>query len=119
MAAWKSLDKKPLKEKAMHYKTMVLEMLEDRPRLKERLQRERQLLLTMERYAEELKLGHEAWKTRLSHAQPYSSPLQIASGALELALHDLAARLPSESPAEDQRHASAATATSRLPSSDD
>jgi predicted nuclease with TOPRIM domain len=104
----------------MHYKSIVLELLEDRPRLKERLQRERQLLLTLEIYAQELKAGHEAWKTRLTHMRPESSPLQIASEALELALSDLEQRLPSESNADDETFSlDAAMACRRRPSSDD
>lgn len=102
----------------MHYKTMVLEMLEDRPPLKERLRRERQLLLSIERYAEDLKRGHEAWKTRLAHSQPESSPLQIASEALELALHDLAKQLPSEEATEDEGPSPAARERPTVPSSE-
>jgi hypothetical protein len=43
----------------MQYKTIVLQMLEDRPQLKERLQQQRQMLLMLEVYADTLKAGHE------------------------------------------------------------
>jgi hypothetical protein len=86
----------------MQYKTIVLELLEDRPQFKQRLQRERRLLLTLEMYAEELKARHEAWKTRLSHSKAEASPLQIVSEALELALDELIQRLPDESNVDDE-----------------
>jgi hypothetical protein len=79
----------------MHYKTIVLELLEGRPRLRERLQKYRQLLPTLEFYAGELKTGHEAWKERL--ASPTSDPAQIASEAMERAVAELESRLPKES----------------------
>ena len=81
----------------MHYKTIILEMLEQRPRLREELRQSRKLLPTMEFYASELKDSHDDWKDRLQQAKPDSDPSQIASEAMELALKDLEDRLPSES----------------------
>ena len=81
----------------MLYKTIILEMLEQRPRMREELRQIRTLLSTTERYAKELKDGHEAWKERLKEARPESDPIQIASEAMELALKDMKDRLPSES----------------------
>jgi hypothetical protein len=80
----------------MPYKTIVLAMLEERPRLRAALKRYRQLLPTLELYAEELKISHETWKTRLRQAKETSGPAQIASEALELAIAELAERLPAE-----------------------
>ncbi len=82
----------------MQYKTMVLELLQQRPQLHERLRRERMLLAATEQYARELKASHEAWKESLSKARPGSDPSQIASEALEIALQELEALLPPESP---------------------
>lgn len=81
----------------MQYKTIVLEMLKDRPELHEQLRRTRRLLPTMEAYALELKADHETWKETLAQANPTSDPGQSASEAMEMALSDLAARLPSVS----------------------
>ena len=86
----------------MHYKTMALDMLEDRPRLKARLQEERKLLLTMERIAESLKLRHETWMRQLEASQPPSHPSQIASEALELALAELTDHLPDEGRVDEE-----------------
>ena len=81
----------------MHYKTIILEMLEQRPKMREELRQSRKLLPTLEFYASELKDSHEDWKDRLLQAKPDSDPSQIASEAMELALKDLEDRLPSES----------------------
>ena len=84
----------------MHYKTIVLELLQQRPTLHEQLRSQRMLLPTLERCASELKTRHEALKARLSQATPGSSESQIASEALEIALTELVESLPSESPPE-------------------
>ncbi len=81
----------------MHYKTIILEMLQQRPQMHEELRQSRKLLPTLEFYASELKDSHEDWKDRLLQAKPESDPSQIASEAMELALKDLEDRLPSES----------------------
>lgn len=81
----------------MHYKTIILEMLEQRPKMREELRQSRKLLPTLEFYASELKDSHEAWKERLLQAKPATDPSQIASEAMELALKDMEDRLPSES----------------------
>ena len=81
----------------MHYKTIILEMLEQRPKMREELRQSRKLLPTLEFYASELRDSHEEWKGRLLEAKPDSDPSQIASEAMELALKDLQDHLPSES----------------------
>jgi hypothetical protein len=80
----------------MQYKTIVLELLEQHPALMEALRSQRILLASMESYASELKISHEAWKEQLNQSKPESNPLQIASEALELALEQFQNRLPSE-----------------------
>jgi hypothetical protein len=82
----------------MQYKTIVLELLQDRKELHEQLRLTRRLLPTMETCARELKARHEHWKDTLTTATPDSDPAQIASEAMELALSELADRLPSVSP---------------------
>jgi hypothetical protein len=81
----------------MQYKTIILELLQQRPEIHEQLRKSRKLLPTMEQYARELKTSHEAWKETLSHERPGSDQSQIASEALEMALKELEDRLPPES----------------------
>jgi len=81
----------------MKYKTIILELLQQRPQMHEQLRKERKLLTTLEFYARELKESHEARKETLSQQRPGSDQSQIASEALELALKELEDRLPSGS----------------------
>ena len=85
----------------MQYKTIVLELLEQRPEIRQQFERDRVMLTMLDRYAEELKASHEAWKEHLHLQRPGSDPSQIASEALELALEELQSRLPSESPRDE------------------
>ena len=85
----------------MLYKTIVLELFQNRPQVHEKLRRQRMLLKAMEFYASELKDLHEAWKQHLSETTPDSDQSQIASQALELALKELEGILPSDSSTEE------------------
>ena len=85
----------------MQYKTIILELLQQRPQIHEQLRRERKLLTTVELYAKELKASHEAWKGQLSQARPGSAACQISSEAMEMALKEMEDRLPIEFPADD------------------
>jgi len=85
----------------MQYKTIVLEMLQNRTELHEQLRRERKLLTTMEAYATELKASHEAIRADLQQANPGSDPIQSSSEAFELAIQKLKDRLPPESEVEE------------------
>ena len=85
----------------MQYKTIVLELLQQRPEMHDQLRNDRKLLLTMELYAKELKTSHEAWKEILTQAKPGSDPSQITGKALEMALKELEDRLPSASQPND------------------
>lgn len=78
----------------MQYKTIVLEMLQQRTELHEQLRQERKLLATMEAYATELKASHEAFQEQLQQAHPGSDPMQTSSEAFEMALKELEDRLP-------------------------
>lgn len=83
------------------YKTIVLELIQDQyPTLHERLRASRTLLSTLERYAADLKDRHEHWTAELErqHPTPGGQPSRIVAEALELALEEMRAGLPSESP---------------------
>ena len=85
----------------MQYKTILLELIQERPQMHNQLRKDRKLLTTMELYAKELKASHEAWKELLSPLRRGSDPSQIAAEALEMALKELEDRLPSGSPRDD------------------
>jgi len=88
----------------MQYKTIIQEMLEQRPQMHDQLRKDRKLLPTLEVCARELKTSHQAWTQVLSEAKPGSDPSQIASEALEMALGDMEQHLASASPqTENQR----------------
>jgi hypothetical protein len=82
----------------MHYKTMVLELLQQHPEILDRLRSQRRLLPVLESYALELKTRHDAWKEVLGRANPGSGETQAASAALEIALKELAYHFDSGSP---------------------
>jgi hypothetical protein len=85
----------------MQYKTIVLELIQRQPELHERLRESRTLLATMDRHALDLQARHEAWMEHLGRAKPDSDRRQISAEALELALQDLEADLPSASRADE------------------
>jgi len=85
----------------MQYKTIVLELLQQRTELHEQLRITRRLRPTMEALATELKDTHMAWKETLAKAHPSSDPSQISSEAMELALKGLEDHLPSASHPND------------------
>jgi hypothetical protein len=89
----------PRKEAFMHYKTIILHLLEQRPQIYEQLRKERMLLPTLERFARELKA--EEWKDRLSQTMADTAQNQIASQAMEIALKEIEDSLPSASPPND------------------
>ena len=82
----------------MLYKSIICELLQQRPRIHEQLRKERKLLTTLESYAKELKASHNAWKEMLLQMRPGSDQNQIASEAMEIALKELEDRLPTELP---------------------
>jgi hypothetical protein len=84
-------------ETTMQYKTIIHELLQQRPQMHEQLRKHRKLLPALELYARELKDSHEAWKELLSQLRPDSDRSQLSSEALEIALKELEGRLPSES----------------------
>ena len=80
------------------YKTIVHELLKDRPALHERLRAEGTLLPTMEQLAMAFRACHLNWSKELEKTRPGSDPSQLSSEALELAMHELQDSLPPESP---------------------
>jgi hypothetical protein len=90
----------------MPYKTIILNLLQQRPQMHEQLRKARRLLVILERYAQELKASHEGWMTCLAWANPGSDLSQNASQALELALRELEASLPTELPPDEDETAS-------------
>jgi hypothetical protein len=77
------------KEISMQYKTMCLQMIQDRPEMYDQLLSSRTLLSALNHYANQLRTSHLDWKEELSKARPGSSETQIASEALEIALKEL------------------------------
>jgi hypothetical protein len=82
----------------MQYKTICLELIQQRPMLHEQLRSTRTLLSTLDQYATELKASHDAWTDRYSEANPGRDRSQMASVALEMAIQELQERMPAESP---------------------
>jgi chromosome segregation ATPase len=78
----------------MKYKSIMLELLQQRPEMHEQLRQERKLLTALEIYAKELKESHEAITEQLRQARPESDPRQISSEAFEMALKEMEDRLP-------------------------
>ncbi len=98
----------------MQYKTIILELLQQRPEMHEQLRLDRKLLSTVELYARELKTSHETWKETLGQERPGSNQSQIASEALEMALKELEDRLPTASQQGDNETLSLDTAMASI-----
>lgn len=81
----------------MQYKTMVLELLQQRPQIHESLREQRSLLATVETQARELKGRHEELMQVFLQMKPENESGQIPSMALELAIQELEQRLDSGS----------------------
>ena len=86
----------------MQYKTIMLELLQQRPQMHERLRKQRKLLPALELYARELKRMHEGWKESLIPLTPHTGPEQISAQALELAIKEMEGHLPSVSAANEE-----------------
>ncbi len=86
----------------MHYKTIVLELLQEQyPILHELLRREQTLEISLDEYASELKTAHLAWIEALHRANPETGARQVASEAMELAIEHLQGCLPCELPPDE------------------
>ena len=73
----------------MHYKTIVLELLEQQPALHAELRSSGSLLSTMNQLAAVLRDLHLQTLADLRTARPSESQPLLSSEALELAVHDL------------------------------
>lgn len=73
----------------MHYKTIVLHLIEQNPGLHERLRAERSMLQTVTEYALALKESHLHWIEQLTTTNPASDPRQISGEAMEIAVSQL------------------------------
>ena len=85
----------------MQYKTIILELLQQRPQMHEQLRRERKLLTTLEFYAKELKDSHEDAMEQFRQLRPGREASQISSEAMEMALKEMEDRLRIVFPADD------------------
>ncbi|MGH7195098.1 MAG: hypothetical protein ACREJM_16415 [Candidatus Saccharimonadales bacterium] len=83
------------------YKTIVLELLQDRASLHERLRANGTLLQSMEQLAVALRSCHLNLTKELARTRPGSDPSQLSSEAMELAVEELQDSLPPESPPDD------------------
>jgi len=101
----------------MQYKTIILELLQQRPQMHEQLRKEHILLTTLELCAKELKTRHEELKHQFAQAKPGSEASQIASEALEMAVKELEDRLPPASQTDEALSLDQAMASLRNPSS--
>lgn len=96
----------------MLYKTIILELIQNRPELYEQMRQQRMLMPTVNRLAGELKARHLAWKQELQSTRP-GSDYQIASEALESAVKELEDRLSAASEEEARAFLDKAMATLR------
>ena len=86
----------------MQYKTIIRELLQQRPEMREQLKKSRNLLPATELYARELKRSHEGWKELLCQLRPGSETSRITSDALDVAIRELEDHLPSGSPMDEK-----------------
>jgi hypothetical protein len=84
------------------YKTIVLELLRDRPALHEQLRVNGTLLPTMEQLAVAFRACHLNRMKALGEARPGSDTTLLSSEALELALQELQDSLPPASLPSDE-----------------
>lgn len=80
----------------MQYKTIVLSLIQDHPRLEQRLRETRTYLPVMERYAADLRERHLHWQDLHRRERPQDDPAWIASAALEIAVAELVQVLRAE-----------------------
>ena len=86
----------------MQYKTIILQLLRQRPKLHDQLRRKRRLLAVVDNLASELKTRHESWMEILTEAKSDIEPSQVASTAMENALQETESRLRLAFPPDDQ-----------------
>src|SRR5262245_60671960 len=82
----------------MHFKTIVLELLQDHPTLHERLRESRTLLRALDRSAAHFRARHVFWMSELGRTKTATEPSQLSSSALEIAVQEFRDALPPETP---------------------
>ncbi len=85
----------------MQYKTIVLEILQQRTELYEQLQTKRTLLAMVDRVAIELKIRHNEYMEQMAKLHPEMEANIAYSAAFELALKELEDRLLPESEVDE------------------
>lgn len=83
------------------YKTIVLELLRDRPALHEQLRVSGTLQASMEQLAVAFRACHLEHLKELAESRQASDPAQLSSEAMELAVKELQDSLPGELASED------------------
>ena len=73
----------------MQYQTIVLELIQDRPLLQNKLITSNSLLSTTEQLAAELRENHLQILSQLQQAEPNQSSIQHRSEAMEIAVNQL------------------------------
>lgn len=73
----------------MHYKTIVLRLIQQHQQTYQQLCSSQRLMSTVGLYAEQLKATHQSWSGRLAIANPDFNPVQLQGESLELAIRDL------------------------------
>ena len=81
----------------MHYKTIVLELLNQDPTLDEELRVKRAMPRAPDRSSTGLKASHHFGTEQIAQARPHTAPDQMASVAPEMALEEPRNRLSAES----------------------
>lgn len=84
----------------MQYKTIVLELLQQRPLACERLKKQRMMLEAVETFSSILKLNHEAIIQEMLEADSAANLVQVTQAAFEIAVNHLEEVLPSDSDQE-------------------
>jgi hypothetical protein len=102
----------------MQYKTIILELIQQRPEMHEQLRQERKLLATVDQAATELKSRHNEYMEQLAERHPEMAASAAYSAAFEMALKELVDRLLPASAMDDHEELSldAAMAHVRNPS---
>jgi hypothetical protein len=77
------------------YLTITFELIEANPALHQQLRQKRELLSTLHRLGQELKVSHQAWQLRLRDQRPGDDRRLLQAQALELAVAELQDRLSS------------------------
>ena len=86
----------------MHYKTIILELLEQQPTLHTRLKAQRKLLTALDFLSHEFKSRHETWHRTLRTQHPDIDPGCTTGAAMECALREMEQVLQNSWPEIDQ-----------------